>query len=76
MMDIKRIEAAAQKWAIDNKRKFPHLTIQEFIAGALWALSQVEATENTEAVKCKTCGSTDLFLAHQKGRCNDCGATV
>lgn len=73
MIDIKKIEAAAQKWAIDNKRKFPHLTIPEFTAGALWAIKEIENKEIADAVKCKYCGSTDLFLDHGVVRCSDCG---
>lgn len=48
-MDVKIIEAAALKWAIDNKRKFPHLTIPEFVAGAKWALMQIEPVCNGAA---------------------------
>lgn len=76
MIDTKKIEAAAHKWAIDNKRKFPHLTIPEFMAGAMWAIAEIEKNGLENAVKCPKCGGTDLFLGHIGGRCNDCGATV
>jgi len=42
MIDKNKIKLAAQKWAIDTKKKFPHLSEPEFMAGAEWALSQVD----------------------------------
>lgn len=49
MIDKKNIKSAAQKWAIDTKKKFPHLSEPEFIAGAEWALEQVDPLCNDGA---------------------------
>lgn len=42
MITKDKIAAAANKWAVDTKKKFPHLSEPEFKAGAEWALKQVE----------------------------------
>lgn len=42
MIDKNKIKSAAQKWAIDTKKKFPHLSEPEFIAGAEWAFGQID----------------------------------
>lgn len=49
MIDQNKIEIAAKKWAIDTKKKFPHLSEPEFIAGANWALNQVDPICNEAA---------------------------
>lgn len=49
MIDQNKIKLAAQKWAIDTKKKFPHLSEPQFIAGAEWALSQVDPLCNDGA---------------------------
>lgn len=49
MIDQSKIQRAAQKWAIDTKKKFPHLSQPEFIAGAEWALKQVDPLCNDGA---------------------------
>lgn len=42
MITKEKIALAAQKWAVDTKKKFPHLSEPEFIAGAEWAFSKVD----------------------------------
>lgn len=49
MIDKNKIKFAAQKWAIDTQKKFPHLSEPEFIAGAEWALIQVDPLCNDGA---------------------------
>ena len=36
------VKLAAKKWAIDTKKKFPHLSEPEFIAGAKWAINKLD----------------------------------
>ena len=49
MIDKNKITLAAQKWAIDTKKNFPHLSEPEFIAGAEWAFEQVDPLCNDGA---------------------------
>lgn len=49
MINQESIKFAAQKWAIDTNKKFPHLSEPEFIAGAKWALSEVDPLCNSAA---------------------------
>lgn len=42
MLTEEKIKLAAQKWAIDEKKKWPHLSAPEFIAGAKWAKEILE----------------------------------
>lgn len=49
-----KINLAAQKWAIDTKKKFPHLSEPEFIAGAEWAITEMQKLQKKEP--CENCG--------------------
>ena len=53
MIDKSKIKFAARKWAIDTKKKFPHLSEPEFIAGAEWAIAEIE---NQKMETCDNCG--------------------
>lgn len=76
MIDSQKIEAAAHKWAMANKKRFPKIVIAAFMSGVLWTIIEMEKNDQDNAIKCRKCGSTDLFLFHTGGKCNDCGASV
>jgi hypothetical protein len=61
MLDKNKIEFAAQKWAMDNGKKFPHLSVPEFIAGAMWAIQEIEREAQNPA-SCQTVVSSKFFI--------------